>query len=162
MLTRTTRLPAKRVRPKMGIERAPKRDWPRHRKFVKTHKCCVPGCPYLGVPDCAHLRGVDNCGTSLKPPDWHTVPLCRAHHEQQEAAGPDAFGDRHGIDLWEFAANLARRSPDWRMRQVMLLNETEPQRFVVKRITPRLRPLRFDWFPIGDRPQRIAVLMRVS
>lgn len=39
------------------------------------------------------------------------------------ALGPDGFGDVHGIDLWAIAAELVRKSPDWRMRQAMLLDE---------------------------------------
>ncbi len=58
-------------------------------------------------------------GTGLKPHDCYTVPLCRLHHDQEEAAGPDAFGDRHGIDLYLIAAELVRRSPDWKMRAAM-------------------------------------------
>jgi hypothetical protein len=116
MLTRRSPIPPKRQRERSGIERAPKREWPRHRKFVRSHSCCVPGCSSLGVPDVAHLRGINNCGTSLKPHDWFTVPLCRHHHLEQEPIGPDAFGDRHGIDLWEIADKLVQRSPDNKMR----------------------------------------------
>jgi hypothetical protein len=109
-------LPPRRQRVRSGILRAPKRVWLRHRKFVRSHCCCVPGCPALLV-DCAHLRSVARgAGTSLRPHDCFTVPLCRLHHEQQEPAGPDGFGDRHGIDLWAIAAELVRRSPDQAMR----------------------------------------------
>lgn len=108
-------LPQKRQKARSGIERAPQRIWPRHRRFVKSHCCCVPGCPALLV-DPAHLRSVVNDGTGLKPFDWYLVPLCRHHHDEEEACGPDAFGDRHGIDLWAIAAELVRRSPDGRMR----------------------------------------------
>src|SRR4051794_1029421 len=112
-------VPQKRQRPKSGIERAPQRIWPRHRRFVKSHCCCVPGCPALLV-DPAHLRSVVRDGTGLTPFDWYLVPLCRHHHEEEEACGPDAFGDRHGIDLWAIAAELARRSPDAKMRLAYL------------------------------------------
>jgi hypothetical protein len=115
--------PPRRKRIRSEIPRAPKRIWLRHRKFVRSHCCCVPGCRALLV-DVAHLRSVAmGAGTSLKPADWYTVPLCRVHHEQQEPAGPDAFGDRHGIDLWAIAAELVRRSPDWKMRAAMPLAE---------------------------------------
>lgn len=113
----TTKLPARRKRVRSGIRRGPKRMWLRHRKFVRSHCCAVPGC-IASTVDCAHLRSVANgAGTSLKPHDQFTVPLCRTHHQQEEDAGPDAFGDRHGIDLWEMAATLVLRSPDRAMRE---------------------------------------------
>lgn len=118
-------LPPRREKPKSGIARAPKRIWLRHRKFVRSHQCCVPGCPTPHVVDVAHLRSVaEGSGTSLKPFDWFTVPLCREHHLQQEPAGPDVFGDRHGIDLWAIAAELVRQSPDMQMRLAMMLGES--------------------------------------
>lgn len=118
-------LPPKRERPRSGIARAPKRIWLRHRRFVKSHHCCVPGCQSLAV-DLAHLRSVaEGSGTSLKPFDWFTVPLCRNHHLQEEAAGPDAFGDRHGIDLWAIARELMRRSPDMQMRLALMMTEEQ-------------------------------------
>lgn len=122
-------LPQKRQRPKSGIARAPKRIWLRHRKFVRSHQCCVPGCQALLV-DVAHLRSVEmGSGTSLKPHDRYTVPLCRHHHLEQEPAGPDAFGDRHGIDLWAIAEELVRTSPDTQMRlQLMLEEQAGPPR----------------------------------
>lgn len=112
-------VPQKRQKPRSGIERAPKRIWLRHRRFVKSHCCCVPGCPALLV-DPAHLRSVVNDGTGLTPFDWFLVPLCRHHHQEQEPLGPDAFGDRHGIDLLAIAAELARKSPDTNMRLAYL------------------------------------------
>lgn len=122
-------LPQKRQKPKSGIERAPQRIWPRHRRFVKSHCCCVPGCPALLV-DPAHLRSVVRDGTGLTPFDWYLVPLCRFHHDEEEPIGPDAFGDRRGIDLWAIAAELVRRSPDGRMRVAMAewqLEQAEPR-----------------------------------
>lgn len=116
-------LPQKRAKTRSGIERAPKRIWLRHRKFVRSHCCCVPGCAALLV-DVAHLRSVEiGAGTGLKPHDAFTVPLCRNHHMEEEACGPDAFGDRHGIDLWAIAAELTRKSRDINMRLSIL--ETE-------------------------------------
>lgn len=117
-------LPKKRVRVRSGIMRAPKRIWLRHRRFVRSHQCCVRGCPTPHVVDLAHLRSVaEGAGTGLKPHDRFTVSLCRRHHNEEEACGPDAFGDRHGIDLWAIAAELVRRSTDVQMRLALMLEE---------------------------------------
>lgn len=105
------RLPPRRKPMRSGISRAPKRVWLRHRKFLRGFCCCVPGCLRCPVD-----RG---SGTALKPFDWFTVPLCRGHHEEEEAAGPDAFGDRYGIDLWAMAAALVAQSPDRAMREAL-------------------------------------------
>lgn len=170
-----SKLPPKRQHPRSGIERVPKRIWLRHRKFVRSHCCCVPGC-MAQLVDVAHLRGVNNAGTSLKPHDWFTVPLCRNHHEQQEPAGPDAFGDRWGIDLWAIAAELARKSPDAKMRVAMLeqqLDEpapalTQPIDLIpIVTAPPRTGPanddvaptLGFTWFElIPGEPAMIPIL----
>jgi hypothetical protein len=49
------------------------------------------------------------------------VSLCRLHHDEQHRIGADAFSDKHGIDLWDLAAEFARRSPDWEMRASLRL-----------------------------------------
>ena len=132
-------LPAKRQKPKSGIARAPQRIWPRHRRFVRSHQCCVPGCPTPLVVDVAHLRSVAmGAGTALKPHDAYTVPLCRNHHLEEEAAGPDAFGDRHGIDLWAIAAELVRKSADAQMRLSLMLQEHPHPDTVAPRFLPTL------------------------
>lgn len=109
-------LPPRRTKPRSGIERAPKREWPRHQRFVRSRACAVPGCPNKAV--CAHLRTAANSGKGLKPADWYTVPLCNAHHAEQEGR-TESFGRKYGIDLWEIAATLAQYSPDVAMREVM-------------------------------------------
>jgi hypothetical protein len=109
-------LPKKRRPQRSGIERAPKREWPRHRKFVRSFVCAVPGCGKRSV--CAHLRTAANAGTGLKPGDWDTVPLCNEHHAEQEGR-TESFCRKYRIDLWALAAELARRSPDWKMREAM-------------------------------------------
>ncbi len=109
-------MPKRRKPQKSGIRRAPQREWPRHRKFVRLHECSVPGCPGRAV--CAHLRTAANSGKALKPADWFTVPLCNDHHAEQEGR-TESFCRKYGIDLWEIAAVLARRSPDLAMKEAM-------------------------------------------
>lgn len=113
------RLPARRSRLKSGIERAPKRVWMRHRRFVRSHCCCVPGCLASEV-QFAHIRTAANAGMGLKPHDSHGVPLCFNHHREQHDCGVATFQDRHEVDLEAVAAELVRRSPDWAMRQSLL------------------------------------------
>lgn len=105
----------KRQRPRSGLRRGPQRIWLRHRRFVRSFCCCVPGCRAQQT-ELAHIRTAANAGTGLKPHDAHAVPLCRNHHREQHDCGAETFQDRHGIDLEAVAAELVRRSPDAVMR----------------------------------------------
>lgn len=111
-------LPKKRQRERSGIERAPKRDWPKHRAFVRRHQCCAPGCED-GPIECAHVRLGGNAGTGIKPPDWQTVSLCQFHHRQQHAIGHIEFDARYAIDSLKLAREFALASTDAGMREAM-------------------------------------------
>jgi hypothetical protein len=104
----------------MGVRMPLQKIWPRHRRWVKSHGCCVPGCRAPSV-DLAHLRSATNAGKGQRPHDIFGVSLCRLHHDEQHRIGAEAFSDRYGIDLWELAAEFARRSPDWEMRASLKL-----------------------------------------
>lgn len=39
-----TRLPPRRTHPKMGVRETERREFPAHRRFVRSHQCCVPSC----------------------------------------------------------------------------------------------------------------------
>ena len=108
-------LPRRLKQPKLGIQVAPRKVWPRHRRWVRSHGCCVPGCDARRV-DFAHLRSSANAGMSQKPHDVFGVSLCRTHHDKQHSLGVDAFDRKYGIDLWALAAEFARHSPDREMR----------------------------------------------
>jgi hypothetical protein len=114
------RLPERLERPRMGVRVVVQKIWPRHRRWVKAHGCCVPGCEAQSV-DFAHLRSAANAGKDQKPHDIFGVSLCRVHHDEQHRIGADAFGKKHQIDLWALAAEFARRSPDWEMRASLKL-----------------------------------------
>jgi hypothetical protein len=114
------RLPDKLKRPKMGVRVPVQKVWPRHRRWVKSHGCCVPYCRALSV-DFAHLRSTANAGKAQKPHDIFGVSLCRIHHDEQHRMGADSFSDKYQIDLWALAAEFARRSPDWEMRASLKL-----------------------------------------
>ena len=114
------RLPDRRKRPKLGVRTPSQKVWPRHRRWVKAHCCCVPGCDARAI-DFAHLRSAANAGTGQRPHDIFGVSLCRTHHDEQHRIGGEAFGDKYNIDLWALAAEFGRRSPDWQMRASLKL-----------------------------------------
>jgi len=114
------RLPNKLRRSPMGVRIPVQKIWPRHRRWVKAHGCCVPGCAARRV-DFAHLRSAANAGTGQMPHDIFGVSLCRHHHHEQHRLGARAFSRKYQIDLWALAAEFARRSPDWQMRASLKL-----------------------------------------
>jgi hypothetical protein len=114
------RLPLKRQRAKMGVKTRLQQIWPRHRRWVKSHGCCVPECTAHQV-EFAHLRSAANAGLAQKPHDIFGISLCRAHHDEQHRIGAVSFGDKYGIDLWALASEFARRSPDQKMRASLRL-----------------------------------------
>jgi hypothetical protein len=109
------RLPDRLKRKKLGVRTPLQKVWPRHRRWVKAHGCCVPNCDARAV-DFAHLRSAANAGIGQMPHDIFGVSLCRKHHDEQHRLSTEAFGDKYKIDLWALAAEFARRSPDWQMR----------------------------------------------
>lgn len=111
-------LPPKLKRAKSGITKTPKRDWPRHRSFVRKHACSVPGC-MQGPIEFAHVRSAANAGTGLKPADWMGVSLCSDHHRQQHNIGVESFQKMHSLDLFKLAAEFALLSPDVKMKEAM-------------------------------------------
>ena len=104
----------------MGVRLPPQKIWCRHRRWVRSHGCCVPDCP-IAVIEFAHLRSAANAGTAQKPHDMFGVSLCRVHHDEQHRHGAAAFGRKYRIDLWALAAEFARRSPDREMRASLKL-----------------------------------------
>jgi hypothetical protein len=117
-------LPNRLRRPKLGVRPPLQKVWPRHRRWVKSHRCCVPGCNATSV-DFAHLRSATTAGMAQKPHDIFAVSLCRNHHVEQHSLGVDAFDKKYGIDLWALAAEFARRSPDVEMRATLRLIRAE-------------------------------------
>jgi hypothetical protein len=104
----------------MGVQEPIQKIWPRHRRWVKAHGCCVPGCTAQNT-DFAHLRSAANSGTGQMSHDIFGVSLCRAHHDEQHRIGALSFCKKYKIDLWALAAEFARRSPDWQMRASLKL-----------------------------------------
>ena len=111
-------LPPRKKRERSGIERAPKREWHRHRAWLRRHQCVVPGCINM-VIEVSHIRTAANAGTGLKPHDSSAVPMCGEHHRELHSAGVNTFQAIHRVDLTAMAAEFARRSPDKAMKETM-------------------------------------------
>jgi hypothetical protein len=118
-----TRLPPKRERPRSGVERAPPRSWPKHERWVRAHKCCVPGCEN-GPIEFAHVRTAANSGMGIKPAGFG-LSLCSAHHSQSHSVGIETFQKLYKIDVIELAAAFVARSPDQAMRDALKTQEDD-------------------------------------
>lgn len=111
--------PPRRKPVRSGIQRGPKRNWPKHQKHVRKRCCAVPGCACRKI-QFAHARvGVEYAGTSIKPPDWFGLPLCEEHHAEQHQIGERSFAAKYGLDMVAIALDLARHSTDMEMRDEM-------------------------------------------
>jgi hypothetical protein len=115
-------LPRKRPRTKPSYR--PQLVWPRHRRFVRSFGCSVPGCAHYDEPiEFAHVRSAANSGVGVKPHDCFGLSLCRFHHREQHQIGQKAFAEKHEIDLFQMAAEFTRKSPDKAMRDSLKLME---------------------------------------
>lgn len=83
---------------------------PAHCNFVRSHRCCVPGCQDMPI-EVAHVRAGSDAGMGRKPSDWFTISLCRSHHADQHRVGEAPFGRAHNIDLHKLADEFAAASP---------------------------------------------------
>lgn len=119
-------LPRKLKHPKMGTRTAIPAVWPRHRRWVRAHGCCVPDCLAARV-EFAHLRNTTNAGIARKPHDAFGISLCREHHEEQHRIGATSFSQKYRIDLWALAAEFAQRSPDLSMRASLKLIRSDAE-----------------------------------
>lgn len=84
-----------------------------HLAFIRTLKCCICGAQ---GPDAAHIRsknalfGKPETGMQQKASDKWTVPLCRAHHDEQHKTGNELLWwaskriDPFGLALALYAA----------------------------------------------------------
>lgn len=111
----------RKPRLRSGIERAPQREYPSHLKWLRGCECAIAGkadhvC--AGRMEAAHVRRGTLGGTSLKPADYHAVPLCAAAHAEQHAIGEQSFEARYRVNLKAAAEALAKASPHrWRWEE---------------------------------------------
>lgn len=98
------------------LRREDEGDCPQHRAWLRQQPCLVSGSSCSG-PCCAgrmhahHVRSAADSGIGKKPPDDRCVPLCAAHHDELHRIGAQTFGRKYSIDLPEWAARYAARSP---------------------------------------------------
>lgn len=115
MIRRYKSPPKKRAKPRTGRIRLP---WEaqgairskEHLDFVRSQKCCVAGCSARGLSEAHHIRTAATAGTSKKPGDDKTVPLCRDHHRELHRNGARTFEEKYRVDLTAIALRLAAAS----------------------------------------------------
>ncbi|MFL7901510.1 putative HNHc nuclease [Azospirillum argentinense] len=105
-------LPARRTRPRSGIERNGPARCPQHLAWVRTHRCSVPGCDSAPI-EAAHVRIGTDGGTAMKPSDCWVISLCADHHAEQHRVGERSFEARHVINMRLLALEFAAKSPSW-------------------------------------------------
>ena len=111
-------LPRRLKRPKLRVREPLRKIWPRHRRWVRSHGCCVPGCTAVDI-EFAHLRSATHAGIGQKPHDAFGISLCRTHHDEQHRLGEKIFGEKYRIDLVALAAEFVQRSPDQDMKLLL-------------------------------------------
>ena len=109
--------PKRRRPPKSGIARAPRREYPAHRKHIRGFECGVGDSDCEGGIECAHVRFGTDGGLSQKPSDIFTHPLCWGHHHYQHLVGELKFQSEYQTKfpkgLRATALEYARRSPSY-------------------------------------------------
>lgn len=66
----------------------------------------------------AGVAGGEQGGTSMKPSDIWTIPLCARCHFAQHTMGEETFARKNGINMVEIAKACQRQSPHrWRWEQ---------------------------------------------
>lgn len=115
-------IPRRKPRLRSGIERAPQREFPQHRQWVRqTRACIVEGCEDRMI-EAAHFDGPvpveDMGGKGLKRHDRWVFPCCHLHHREMHNGGWQAFEAKYGVNLKAAAEALAKASPHrWRWEE---------------------------------------------
>lgn len=73
-------------------------------KFVRGHACCICGASSDHAHHYAKRHG--GGGTSIKPHDSYTVPLCAAHHYDVHANGEAGGMSKNELDYFFFRTSL--------------------------------------------------------
>ena len=110
----SAKLPKKREKKRMQVREVEKKEFPRHRRFVRKFACVVPYCP-IGPIEFCHVRSGlpigEQAGMAEKPHDCFGCPGCPIHHAEQHRIGEPAFERKYGVNLLATAINLSRVSP---------------------------------------------------
>lgn len=91
----------------------------KHLRFIRSLPCMV--CLSFGS-EAAHIRIFTDGGTSLKPSDHYTVPLCHRDHQRQHNVGELTFwgGEETVRKLIDFAVSLVNSDFDTAKQQIIL------------------------------------------
>jgi hypothetical protein len=108
--------PQRWKRPKMGVRIMLPTVFPRHRRYVKSFGCSVPGCQGRPI-HFAHQRTAANSGKGTKPHDAFGIGYCAEHHSEAHAQGEGHMRKEYGIERWQLAAYFVRNSPDSQLRK---------------------------------------------
>lgn len=95
---------------KTAIRGKEKKRSPAHRGWVRSHRCCVPGCQLMPI-ECAHVSTAANRGIGIKASDAFTISLCAEHHSEAHQRGDRSFEAKHGISMMALAEEFYRKSP---------------------------------------------------
>jgi hypothetical protein len=106
-------LPKRRKPQPLGVKEAPQIRNASHLRWIRGFECAVmgTGMQCYGRIEAAHARTGTDGGTSLKPGDNWTLPLCSEHHAMQHRIGEASFERLHGIDMKNIAQALWLKSP---------------------------------------------------
>lgn len=93
------------------MQRMPRQKIDAHLGFIRTLPCIC--CGNEIESQAAHIRFSDarvakvNAGVGAKADDYWTLPMCRAHHDEQHRTGDERkFWRRYGIDPILYALRL--------------------------------------------------------
>lgn len=92
-----------------AVSGKPKLRSPAHRDWVRSHRCCVPGCQLMPI-EVAHINRASTRGMGQKSSDAQTISLCRDHHAESHR-GERTFELKYGLDLMALAREFYERSP---------------------------------------------------
>lgn len=101
----------RRRKESMGLREPSVIRCPGHLAWVRGHQCAVTNSFCSGRIEAAHVRIGTDGGTSMKPSDSWTLPLCSYHHRAQHQHGEATFAAHYKISMKQIAADLWRRSP---------------------------------------------------
>ena len=80
-----------------------------HRDWVRSHRCCVPGCTAMPI-EVAHINRASTRGLGQKSSDAFTISLCKAHH-QESHQGEKSFEAKYKLNLMSLAQAFYEHSP---------------------------------------------------
>jgi hypothetical protein len=108
-------LPKRKKREPLGLKEPTVIRCPGHLQFVRLHDCCAsgktPNMECAGRIEAAHVRTGTDGGTSMKPSDRYTIPLCSCHHHYQHQIGEAEFERKTGLKMRLIADALWANSP---------------------------------------------------